>query len=220
MAVLMAALPAHERPRERLLARGADALTERELLALVLRNGTNGISALDLAAGLLADYGSIGALAMARPEELAMRPGVGSAKAAAIVAALTLGRRLNAAIEERPVLQRPEDIGAIAVRELGAARRERVLVITCDAGNRLRQSTIVSEGSVDRSLMPVREILNAVLRHDGRAFALAHNHPGGTTEASNADRRATDDVKAAARVVGLRFLGHLVVAGSEWHVIN
>ena len=118
------------------------------------------------------------------------------------------------------MLQRPEDIGAIAVRELGAARRERVLVITCDAGNRLRQSTIVSEGSVDRSLMPVREILNAVLRHDGRAFALAHNHPGGTTEASNADRRATDDVKAAARVVGLRFLGHLVVAGSEWHVIN
>lgn len=220
MAVLMAEIPQRERPRERLLARGVEALTERELLALVLRNGMNGMSVLDLAARLLADYGSLDALATARPEELAMQPGVGHAKAAAVVAALALGRRLNAAMEERPVLQRPVDVAAIAIRELGAARQERVLVIICDAANRLRQATIVSEGSVDRSLMPVREILNAVLRHDGRSFAVAHNHPGGTAEASAADRSATNDLKAAATVVGLRFLGHLVVAGSEWCVIN
>lgn len=220
MAVLMAAIPLHERPRERLLARGAEALTERELLALVLRNGTNGMSALDLAAGLLAYYGSLDALAQARPEELAMRPGVGHAKAAALVAALTLGRRLASAIDDRPVLRTPGDAAAIAVRELCGARRERVLVIVCDAGNRLRQTTFVSEGSVDRSLMPVREILNAVLRHDGRAFAIAHNHPGGTTDASDADQRATNDLKAAARVVGLRFLGHIVMSGMNWRTIS
>jgi DNA repair protein RadC len=220
MAVLMAALPVHERPRERLLARGAEALTERELLALVLRNGTNGISVLDLAAGLLADYGSLDALAMARPEELAVRPGFGPAKAASVVAALRLGRRLNAPRSPRPVLRRPEDVAAIAIGELGAARQERVLVIICDAANRILQATIVSEGSVDRSLMPIREILNAVLRHDGRAFAVAHNHPDGTTEASDADQRATNDLKAAARVVGLRFLGHIVVAESAWRAVS
>jgi len=220
MTVLMAAVPPHERPRERLLARGAEALSERELLALVLRNGTNGMSALDLAAALLADYGSLHALAAARPEELAMRPGVGLAKAAALVAAFRLGRKLDTAVEDRPVLRTFDDVASIAIRELDGLRRERVLVLICDAGNRLRRTAAVSEGSVDRSLVPVREILNAVLRHDGRAFALAHNHPDSNAQPSDADRRATDDVKAAARVAGLRFLGHVVVAGAEWHAVS
>jgi DNA repair protein RadC len=220
MTVLMAAVPRHERPRERLLVRGVDALTERELLALVLRNGTYGMSALDLADVLLAQYGSLHALASARPEELATRTGVGPAKAAALVAAFNLGKRVAGARDERAVLRRPEDVARIAIRELGGARRERVLVLVCDARNRLRHVSAVSEGAVDRSLVPVREILNVVLRHDGRAFALAHNHPDGDPEASEADRRATAEVSAAAGVTGLRFLGHVVVGSAEWRAIN
>lgn len=220
MTVLMAAVPPHERPRERLLARGADALTERELLALVLRNGTTGLSALDLAAELLAEYGTLHALAAARPEELAMRPGVGPAKAAALVAAFRLGRRANAGDDDPVALRRPDDVARVAGRELDGARRERVLVLVCDAANRLRRTVLVSEGSVDRSLLPVREILNAVLRHDGRAFAVAHNHPDGDPEPSDADRRATEDVKAAARLAGLRFLGHVIVAGQAWSAVS
>ncbi len=219
MAVLMAAVPPHERPRERLLARGADALTERELLALVLRNGTKGVSALDLAAELLAEYGTLRALAASRPEELAMQPGVGPAKAAALVAAFQLARRADN--EDALVrLRGPEDVARVASRELDGARRERVLVLVCDAVNRVRRTVIVSEGSIDRSLVPVREILNAVLRHDGRAFALAHNHPSGDPEPSEADHRATEEVKAAATVAGLRFLGHVIVAGEVWRAIS
>jgi DNA repair protein RadC len=220
MTVMMAAVPQHERPRERLLARGVDALTDRELLALILRNGTYGMSALDLADALLAEYGSVDALASARPEELARRTGVGPAKAAALVAAFNLGKRVGRTDAERPVVRRPEDAARIAMRELGGARRERVLVLVCDARNRLRQVAAVSEGAVDRSLVPVREVLNAVLRHDGRAFALAHNHPDGDPEPSEADRRATAEVSAAAGVAGLRFLGHVVVAGSDWRVVS
>jgi DNA repair protein RadC len=78
----------------------------------------------------------------------------------------------------------------------------------------------VSEGSIDRSLVPVREILNAVLRHDGRSSALVHNHPSRDPARSTADRGVTDDVMAAARVAGLPFLGHVVVAGDEWCVVN
>jgi DNA repair protein RadC len=95
--------------------------------------------------------------------------------------------------------------------------------LRCRSGNRplrtlaraipLRGATL-SESSVDRSLVPVPETLNAVLRHDGRALAVAHNHLGG------ADRRATDDVKAAARTAGLRFLGHVIVAGAEWRALS
>jgi DNA repair protein RadC len=214
MTVLMGSLPPHERPRERLLARGAEALTERELIALVLRNGMTGKSALDLAAELLAEYGSLQALASARPEELATRPGVGPAKAAALVAAFQLSRRGG---RRDPVqLRSAEDVAKVARSELGAIRRERLIVLVCDASNRLMRTVPVSEGSVDRSLVPVREILNAVLRHDGRAFAIAHNHPSGTAEPSEADRRATANVKSGATAAGLRFLGHVVLAEDAW----
>lgn len=212
MATILADLPPRERPRERLLCSGPEALSDRELLALVLRHGRQGENALSLAASLLAEYGNLDALACARPEELATRSGVGVAKAAALVAAFQLGRRLG--LDDMPlVLRSPNDVAEVARRELDGLRRERVLVLVCDAANRLRRTVIVSEGSIDRSLVPVREILNAVLRHDGRAFAIAHNHPSGNPEPSEADHRATAEVKDAAKVVGLRFLGHVVVGG-------
>ena len=220
MAVMMAAVAPHERPRERLLARGVEALTERELLALVLRNGTHGASALDLAAELLAEYGSLRALAIARPEELAARRGFGPAKAAALVAAFQLARRAEDSPDEPMVLRSPQDVARVARRELDGARREKVLVLVCDSANRLRRTVVVSEGSIDRSLMPVREILNAVLRHDGRAFAIAHNHPSGDSEPSAADRRATEGVKAAASVASLRFLGHVIVTDQLWQAVR
>src|ERR1700722_1962084 len=215
MTMSMTSLPARERPRERMLRCGAEALSERELLAIVLRSGLQGKSALDLATALLGEYGALSALARARPEELATMRGVGIAKAAALVAAFQLGRRVG--LDNIPhVLRRPSDVAEVARRELEGLRRERVLVLVCDAANRLRRTVIVSEGSIDRSLLPVREILNAVLRHDGRAFAIAHNHPSGTSEPSEADHRATADVREAARVVGLRFLGHVVVGDGAW----
>lgn len=220
MTVLMAEVPPHERPRERLLARGPEALTERELLALVLRNGTRGVSALDLAAELLVEYGSLSVLAAARPEELAARRGVGPAKAAAVVAGFQLARRTDDLDTEPVMLRSADDVARVARRELAGARRERVFVLVCDGANRLRRTVVVSEGAIDRSLVPVREILNAVLRLDGRAFAVAHNHPSGDPEPSDADRRATEDVKAAATVAGLRFLGHVVVAGAGWQAVS
>lgn len=213
MATILADLPSQERPRERLLQHGPEALSERELLAIVLRSGLRGKSALDLATSLLGEYGALSALAGARPEELATRRGVGVAKAAALVAAFQLGRRLD--LGDAPlVLRGPGDVTKVARLELDGLRRERVLVLVCDAANRLQRTIIVSEGSIDRSLVPVREILNAVLRHDGRAFAIAHNHPSGNPEPSEADHQATAAVRDAARVVGLRFLGHVVVADS------
>lgn len=220
MTVLLAAMPPHERPRERLIAGGAGVLTERELLALVLRSGSQGVSALDLASELLAEYGSMGALAVARPEELAMRKGVGPAKAAALVAAFQLGRRAVYVAEKGVVLRSGDDVARIARGLLAGLRRERVLVLICDGANRLRRTAVVAEGSIDRSVVPVREILNAVLRHDGRAFAMAHNHPSGESEPSDADRKATAAVAAGAKAAGLRFLGHVVVAEDDWQAVS
>lgn len=210
-------LPPSERPRERLLASGVDALAERELIALVLRNGTAGKSALELADELIAEYGSAQTLARARPEELATHPGVGPAKAAALVAAFQLSRR---SVRNDPIqLLTAEDVATIARGELAGARRERIVVVVCDAANRVQRVVTVSEGSLDRSTVPVREILNTVLRNDGRAFAIAHNHPSGVAEPSESDRRATSSVKAAAAAVGVRFLGHVVITDDDWQAV-
>lgn len=216
MAVPMAALPAHERPRERLAAQGSGALSDRELLALVLRNGARGESALDLASGLLADYGTLSTLAAALPEELERRPGVGGAKSAALVAAFQLGRRAATSVASGLVLSSPDDIANAAKSHLADRRRERVVVLVCDGANRLRHTVVVAEGSIDRSLVPVREILNAVLRHDGKAFAVAHNHPSGDPAPSEADCRATSELVKAAGTVGLRFLDHVIVGQNAW----
>lgn len=212
MSIPLRRLPAHERPRERLLARGPQALSERELLALVIGKGRRGESALDVSTGLLAEYGGLAGLADARPEELARRAGIGPAKAAALVAAFRLGRLAREATSEGPVLRSAEDAGRIAMAELAHARRERVIVLVCDSANRLRRVVTVADGSADRVLFPVREILNAVLRHDGRAFVVAHNHPSGDPTPSDDDRRASEQISDGATAVGLRFLDHLVVA--------
>lgn len=211
-------LSVQDRPRERLWERGVEALSERELLALVLRGGGCGESVLDLASALLAEYGGLTGMAAARPEELARRRGIGPAKAAALVAAFRLGALAAISVTERPLLASPADLAAVACRDLARLRRERVLVLVCNAANRLERTVVVSEGSVDRSLLPVRDILNAVLRHDGRAFAVAHNHPSGDPTPSDADRRATEEIATAARAVGLRFLDHVVVASDRWAI--
>jgi DNA repair protein RadC len=218
MANIIADLPPHERPRERLLRCGVEALSERELLALVLRHGRRRESALDLAGSLLCEYGSLSALAIARPEELAQCSGVGAAKAAALTAAFRLSR-----LADRPAgtvtLRSAADIAQEVSAELAELRRERVLVLVCDGANRVRRTVVITEGAIDRSLFPVRDILNAVLRHDGRAFAVAHNHPSGDPTPSVADRHATEELSAAARTVGLRLLDHVVVAGEQWQSV-
>lgn len=219
MAVRLLDLPEGDRPRERLVQVGVDALSDRELLALVLRHGRRGESALDLAGSLLAEFGNLQALASARPEELARRSGVGVAKAAALVAAFQLGR-LGQRAPEFGVLKNNADVAAIGIRELAGLRRERVLVLVADAANRLRRIERVSEGSIDRAMVPVREILNAVLRHDGRSFAVVHNHPSGDPTPSHQDRRATRALEEASSTVGLRFLAHVVVAGDWWEKVG
>ena len=213
-------LPKHERPRERLWARGVEALSERELLALVLRNGRQGESALDLAATLLASFGGVSGLAGAMPEEIASVSGIGQAKAAAVVAALRLGMLSNSEGVHPEVIRSAADVARIAQRHIGTARRERLIVLVCDGRNQVRHVVRVAEGAVDRSIFPVREILNAVLRHDGRAFAVAHNHPSGDPEPSLEDRTATAEILGGARTVGLRFLDHVVVAGGGWERVE
>ncbi|MFC9892277.1 RadC family protein [Nocardia sp. NPDC127579] len=216
MSVPIANLPFRQRPRERLLELGPHALTDGELLALLLGQGRRGASVLELAAELLAEHGGVGGLAAARPEELARRTGIGPAKAATIIAAFHLGARVRHSVDTAVQLESASDVANAARPLFAGARVERLLVLVCDAQNRLRRSVFVAEGAIDQVAVPVREILNTVLRHDGRAFAMVHNHPSGDPSPSLDDRRATALLIDAANTVGLRFLDHVVLAGEQW----
>lgn len=205
--------PVNRPPVRVLPERRVGDMTTTELLGIVLGHDGAPVVGLAAAAALIED-GHLGP-SVARPEDLATRAGISHECALVLAATFELSRRILAP-EPPPVVRAPADVAVIAQRELGSQSRERVLVVVCDAGNRPQRTAVISDGSTDHGLVPVREILNAVLRWDGRAFAVAHNHPGGDPEPSAADVDATRRVADAAGVVGLRFLGHVVVAGARW----
>lgn len=215
----MRASEAFDPPRDRLTHCGIDALSAEELIALVLQRGERGQGGMEAARRLAHDFGSIARLARAEPEELTAVSDISLDEAVALVSSFRLARVAANDLSPR-MLNSGADVAAVAMREIGAARRERAVVLVCDAANQLQRVVRVSEGSIDRALLPVREILNAVLRHDGRAFAVAHNHPSGDPTPGMDDVRATDDLRAASRVVGLRFLDHVIVAQDTWRSIT
>lgn len=218
--MLIADLPAQERPRERLATLGTNALADRELLAVLLgTGGAPGVGAHVLAERLLSRFGSVAALARAHPADLASVTGVGPAKAALLVAAFELGRRSS--LPGRPdAITGPASVARVAQPLLQGRSRERLVVISCDRTNRVLGCDVVSEGSADQCLLPVREVLVAVLRRDGKALALAHNHPSGDPTPSPSDVRATADVRQATKAVGLRMIDHVVVTESAWRRVG
>jgi DNA repair protein RadC len=213
--MLIADLPRAERPRERLSALGPAALADRELLSMLLGTGTRGTGAHALAERLLAAFGSVPALARAHPADLAALPGIGGAKAAALVSAFELARRAGSVENLRRVGSTLDLVDVVAPLLRGRSR-ERLVVVVCDTANRVLHCEVVSEGSAERSLVPVREVIVSVLRHDGQAFALAHNHPAGDATPSESDIDATGRIEEAACAVGLRFLDHIVLTDSGW----
>jgi DNA repair protein RadC len=213
-------LPVAERPRERLAALGAAALAERELLAVLLgTGGARGVGAHALAERLLARFGSVAAIARAHPADLAGVTGIGPAKASALVAAFELARRGTAG-DTRARICTSADVVAAAGPLLRGRTRERLVVVLCDNANRVIGCDVLTEGSADRALLPVREVVVAALRRDGKAFALAHNHPSGDPTPSGEDVAATVRVRQAATAVGLRFLDHVVVTDSDWRQVT
>jgi len=208
-------LPAVDRPRERLLSRGAAALSDRELLALVLGSGLPGCDAIELAAVLIGESGGLPALATADPHVLKCLPGVGAAKAARVAAAFELARRAAITANRRRIAS-SSDVAAVAAPFLRGLRHERVVVIACDTSGGVLRVTQLSEGGADRSLIPVRDVLAAVLAVGGTSFALAHNHPGGGLAPSAQDTQVTARLRQTAATIDVRFLDHVILTETAW----
>lgn len=207
--------PADERPRERLLARGAAALSDAELLALFLRVGIKGKSAVDLARDLLTRFGSLSALCTASADAFSTIPGMGLAKYAQLQAVLELARRaLGEEMAQRDVFDSPAAVRDWLRLKLGRLPREVFLVILLDSQNRVIGSEELFQGTLAQTSVHPREVVKLVLAHNAAAVILAHNHPSGVGEPSQADRLLTDTLKQALSLVDVRVLDHFIVAGN------
>lgn len=201
-----------ERPRERLERAGIDSLSDVELLALLLRTGHRGASALDLARHLRARYPTVGELADATPHELAAIAGLGRAHAAAICAAIALGRRADAR-----ELVAGERIGGSADvfrhfrAQLGGLRQERFHVVLLDGKGRVMRDLRVSEGTLTASLVHPREVFRAAIREAAASVILVHNHPSGDPTPSPEDVTLTARLRAAGDLVGIKVVDHVVI---------
>lgn len=206
--------PATERPREKLLQRGASVLSDAELLAVVLGSGTRGKDAVALARELLMQAGSLAALlGMMRPPKA---PGLGPAKRARLTATLELARRsLGEELLRGPPLNRPDDSGAFLRARLRHLPYEVFACLYLDNRNRVLAFEELFRGTINGASVPPREVVRACLEHNAAAVILAHNHPSGTAEPSHADRAITRTLREALRLVGVRVLDHLVIGTGE-----
>lgn len=210
-----------DRPRERLRALGPRALSDTEVLSLILgTGGADGVLA--LSARVLASVGGPGGLARASEADLSRVPGMGPAKASEVVAALELGRRAARSMAgDRPQISGPADAAAILMPRLAHLDREESWVLVLDRRHRVLREVLVGVGGVAHTPMEPREVLAAALREPGAAAVLvAHNHPSGETIPSTDDMAITRRLERGAELVGLEFVDHVIIGARGWHSLR
>lgn len=210
-------MPLETRPRERLLREGAGALTDMELLAILLRTGTATASAMELAAAILGRFGSLRALVSASAEELSDLKGVGPAKAAVLQAALEIGRRIAGSGEEvRPVIKSPEDAAGLVMEEMRHLDREHFRALLLNTKNQVIAREVISIGTLNSSTVHPRELFKNAIKRNAAAVILIHNHPSGDPAPSNEDLAVTGRLVEAGRIIGIEVLDHLIIGDNRF----
>jgi DNA repair protein RadC len=208
--------PIAERPRERLLAHGPAGLSDAELVAVCLRTGIAGKSAVDLARELIARFGGLAGLLAAGREEIREVKGLGSAKAAQLVAVLELARRcLGERLRAGDALTSPGAVRDYLRLALAQREHEVFVVIFLDAQHRVTEVEEVFRGTLTQTSVYAREIVKAALKANAAAVIFAHNHPSGVAQPSQADELLTRNLKQALAVVDVKVLDHFIVAGDQ-----
>jgi DNA repair protein RadC len=209
--------PLKERPREKLLARGAEALSDAEILAILLNSGSGGRSALDIARGLVQRYDSLRAIARRPANELREVPGLGYARVATLQAAFELGRRYASTPDAAAdVIGGPEDIASMYIPRLRDLQRERFMVLLLDNAGHIIRESVVSEGIVNASLVHPREVFHTAVTELASSIILLHNHPSGVREASREDHLVTRQLVEAGRLMDIPVHDHIIICGNAY----
>lgn len=209
-------LPADCRPREKLLARGTSALSDAELLAILLRSGLRGKGVLQLAQELLDHFGGLAGLLHTDAQALRQIKGLGPAKRAEVVAVLELARRaLMQPLHSQPVFDSPQAVRQYLQLQLGARPHEVFAVMFLDSQHRLIALEEMFRGTLSQTSVYPREVVIRALSLNAAAVVLAHNHPSGSTQPSRADQTLTQTLKSALALVDVRVLDHFVVTSAQ-----
>ena len=208
--------PEAERPREKLLQRGANALTDAELLAIFLRTGTKGLTAIDLAYNLLNDFSSLRNLFNADLNDFSSIKGIGPAKYVQLQAVLEMSKRyLSETLEKQDVISNPEDTRQYLKSQLRDRPYEVFAALFLDNRHQVIQFEELFRGTIDGASVYPREVVKKALDHNAAALIIAHNHPSGVAEPSSADERITIRLKEALGLVDIRLLDHLIIGDGE-----
>ena len=204
--------PASERPRERLVARGPDALTHAELIAILLRTGLRGANVVQVAQSILQKFGSLNTLALATVDELKQVPGIGRDKAVTLVAAFALARRMEQERrEESPVLDNPATVVNFMRETNRLLNVESFQVLLLNTRKKLIRVEVISQGLLDTILVHPREVFRAAIMANAAGIVLAHNHPSGDPTPSDADIKVTRDLIRAGQLLKIEVVDHVII---------
>ena len=210
-------LESGDRPRERLAELGPGALSNAELLAILLRTGIKGMNAVQLAQILLIEIGGISGLHRLSIPELQKKKGIGFVKAIQIKAAVELGRRFaTVSQEEKPRIQSPQDAANLVLYEMGALDQEHLRVLLLDTRNQVMQVVDVYKGSLNSSVIRVGEVFRAAVQRNAAAIIVAHNHPSGDPTPSPEDVAVTRAIVEAGKLLDIEVLDHLVIGKNRY----
>ncbi len=211
--------PLDDRPRERLFSKGEDQLSDTELLAIILRTGHKGESAISLARRLIAKFGSLSALADAEPERYIGIKGLGRAKAAQLRAAIELGRRIAFSLRniEGERISSPADVKDYLTGRFGYKKKEEFWVVFLNAGNYVLSVDKVESGTVNKAYPIVREIVKKAILKESVSVICAHNHPSGGLSPSDEDLRFTRQLRIALTSVDITLLDHLIISSGGFY---
>jgi DNA repair protein RadC len=207
--------PADERPREKLINRGPDLLTEAELLAILIGSGSGKVTAVDLAKKLLVEHKSLRSIAGLGVGDLKRFRGIGDARAVSIVAAFELARRLQSSPEaEHLIIRAPSDVAEKFIPILRDLKQEVFIVVLLNSANRITKEVTITRGLLNSSLTHPREVFRQAIVDHAASVILIHNHPSGNLEPSQEDITITKQIVEAGKVVGIPVHDHLIIAGA------
>jgi len=211
-------IPLDDRPREKLLLRGQQNVTDAELLAILLRTGTRGVSVVEMAQKLISRYTNLAQLALQSAESLQNNLGIGKDKAATLVAAFEISRRVESQSKwfSNKSITNPSEIAKMFIPILRDEVKEKFIVVSMNAANRIIRYNIISTGNLTSSIVHPREVFKVAIENNSANIILIHNHPSGNCEPSNEDIKTTKKLVEAGKLLDIEVFDHIIIADNSY----
>ena len=211
-------IPLDDRPREKLLLRGAQSLTDAELIAIMLRTGTKGISVIEIAQQLVKKYINLAQLATQSAKSLQKNLSIGKDKAATLLAAFEISRRVDSQGKwfANKTIVSPSDVAEIFIPLLRDEVKEKFIVISLNSANKIIRYNIISVGNLTTSVVHPREVYKIAIENNSASIILMHNHPSGNPEPSNEDIQITKKLVEAGKIIDINVFDHIIIGGNTY----